>query len=67
MLSHCIFISEFNLNSIESKNFFHQRSFLIAFDIVNNSASIELVVTVFCFEIFQSIISLKKRKDDYTY
>ena len=61
-LSHWICISEFDLNSIALKKFLHQISSLIAFDIVRSSASVKFVITVFCFEIFQSIMSLKRQK-----
>ena len=50
------------LNLIELNFFFHSINSSVVFNIVKTSTSVKFVVIVFCFETFQSIMSLKRRK-----
>ena len=61
-LSHSIYVSFFIFIFIESKNRFHHILMLTIIDMINSSISIELIIIVFCFVIFQSMKSSKSLK-----
>jgi hypothetical protein len=61
-LSHSMCVNFFMFIFKKSKNRFHHILILTIIDIINNSISMKLIMTIFCLMIFQSMKSLNNMK-----
>ena len=62
LLSHSMCVNSFIFMFMISKKRFHHIFILTIIDIVMNSIFVKLMMTIFCFEIFQSMKSSKNLK-----